>query len=448
MATTTDERSSVGLLLRRTGFGATGAAIDAAVAAGYGATVDAVLASLVPSGDAAADAIASPDLATPSAPGKGATADERKAYRARRRAQSDALVEWWVERMIVADHPAAEKLTWFWHGHFATSIDKVRNPALMRRQHDIFRRLGAGDVSELTVAVAQDPAMLIWLDANTNVAAHPNENFARELMELFTVGIGAYTEQDVKEVARTFTGWSYDHQSLAFVERASLHDSGTKTILGQTGPFDGLDTIRLIAGTDASARFVAARLWSRYARPIDADDPIAHDLAATWHTSRRGDVLLRAVLMHPEFRADATRSGLVKQPVEWAVGTVRAFGLSPQTRVTEKLTVGRATAKVLADLGQTPFRPPSVGGWPAQAAWLNTAADQVKLTFARALAPAALATPAGVALQAAGDRPAHLAWMLGLDGWRPATAAALATVADDAATLVILGLTSPDVSLA
>jgi hypothetical protein len=290
-------------------------------------------------------------------------------------------VQWWVDRMIVAEHPAAEKLAWFWHGHFATSIDKVKVAALMSRQHQIFRRQGTGDFTALTSAVAQDSAMLRWLDADTNLVAHPNENFARELMELFTLGIGNYNETDVKEAARTFTGWSFDRGTLAFVERPRQHDRGTKTILGQTGDFDGLDTIQLLTATDASARFVAARMWSRYARPVDPADPVVTDLAAAWGASRRADVLLRAVLTHPQFATDATRWGLVKQPVEWAVGAVRAFGFTPDTVVAGKVTVGMATTRVLAALGQTPFRPPSVGGWPAQAAWLNTAADQLKLTF-------------------------------------------------------------------
>jgi uncharacterized protein (DUF1800 family) len=441
-------RADVALLLRRAGFAATGAEVDAAADAGYAATVDAVMAALAPGADAAADAIAVPDLSVAAAPGKDAPVAQRQAYNQQLRQQAAALVQWWVDRMIVAQRPAAEKLAWFWHGHFATSLDKVKVAALMYRQNQIFRQDGAGDFTSLTGAVAQDPAMLRWLDADTNVAAHPNENFARELMELFTLGIGNYSETDVKEAARTFTGWSFDRATLAFAERPRLHDRGTKTILGQSGAFDGLDTIRHITGTDASARFVAARVWSRYARPVDPADPIVTDLAAAWGPSRGVDLLLRSVFTHPQFATDATRTGLVKQPVEWAVGAVRAFGLAPTAPLAGKVTVGTATTHVLAALGQTPFRPPSVGGWPAQAAWLNTAADQLKLSFAQALAAPALATPAGQALVAATDRPAQLAWLLGLDGWRPATAAALGQVARDPATLVTFALTSPDFSLA
>jgi uncharacterized protein (DUF1800 family) len=443
-----DARADVALLLRRAGFATTGAEVDAAATAGYAATVDAALGGLAPGADPAADAVAAPDLTPPAAPGKDATTATRQAYNQQLRQQATALVQWWVDRMLVAQRPAAEKLAWFWHGHFATSIDKVKVAALMHRQNQLFRQQGTGGFTDLTGAVAQDPAMLRWLDADTDVAAHPNENFARELMELFTLGIGNYGETDVKEAARTFTGWSFDRTTLAFVERPRQHDHGTKTILGQSGDFDGLDTIRLVSGTDASARFVAARVWSRYARPVTPDDPIVTDLATAWGPSRRVDVLLRAVFTHPQFTTDATRTGLVKQPVEWAIGAVRAFGLRPDATLAGKVTVGAATTRALAGLGQTPFRPPSVGGWPAQAAWLNTAADQVKLAFAQALAPAAVASAAGQAVVAAPDRPAQLAWLLGLDGWRPATAAALAGVAHDPAALVTFALTSPDFSLA
>jgi uncharacterized protein (DUF1800 family) len=443
-----DARADVALLLRRAGFGATGAEIDAATVAGFDATLDTIIASL--SGlDSAADALAAPSLTTPAPLGANASAAERQARNSTLRQEGGAIVDWWLARMVLASLPAAEKFAWFWHGHFATSIDKVRRADLMYRQNQIFRRSGPGDLTALVTAVAQDPAMLIWLDGDTNVAAHPNENFARELMELFTFGIGNYSEADVKEAARTFTGWTFDRATLAFVERPRLHDGGTKTLLGQTGAFDGTDTVRIVTTTPASARFLAARMWSRYATAISPADPVAGDIAAAW-TDRRGDSLLRAVFAHPQFRSDGVRVGLVKQPIEWVVGTLRAFGLPPTAALPGGTTLAAATRNVLAALGQTPFAPPSVGGWPAQEAWLNTAADQQKLTFARAIANAAATTPAGaaVATTPAADRPSHLAWLLGLDGWRPATATALSSVADDASLLITFGLTAPDYQLA
>jgi uncharacterized protein (DUF1800 family) len=443
-----DARSDVALLLRRAGFGATGAEIDAATAAGYDATLDAIIASLSAT-DAAADAVPVPSLGPPAPLSAGASASERQARNATVRQQAEALVDWWLARMLVAAPPAAEKFAWFWHGHFATSIDKVRRADLMYRQNLILRHSGPGDVTAFATAVAQDPAMLVWLDGDTNVAAHPNENFARELMELFTLGIGNYSEQDVKEAARTFTGWTFDRTSLAFVERPRQHDAGPKTLLGQTGNFDGTDTIRIVTAAPASARYLAARMWSRYASAVSPTDPVAVDVAAAW-TDHRGDSLLRAVFAHPQFRSDGVRFGLVKQPIEWVVGALRAFGLTPTMTFPAGTTVGAAARAALTGLGQAPFQPPSVGGWPAQEAWLNTAADQLKLTFARAVANAAATSSAGAALAATAiaDRPGHLGWLLGLDGWRPATAAALTAVADDPRLLVTFALTAPDYQLA
>jgi uncharacterized protein (DUF1800 family) len=443
-----EARVDVALLMRRAGFGATGAEIDVAAAAGYDATLDTIIASLAES-DAGADAVAVPSLTAPAPLGANASAAQRQARTATLRQESAAIVDWWLARMLLTTQPAAEKFAWFWHGHFATSIDKVRRADLMYRQNQLFRHSGPGDVTALVTAVAQDPAMLVWLDGDTNVAAHPNENFARELMELFTLGIGNYSEQDVKEAARTFTGWTFDRTTLAFVERPRVHDHGTKTLLGQTGDLDGTDTVRIVTTAPPSARFLAARMWSRYATAITPADPVAAAIAGTW-SDRRGDSLLRAVFAHPQFRSDGVRAGLVKQPIEWVVGTLRAFGLPPAAALPGGTTVAAAARTVVAGLGQTPFEPPSVGGWPAQEAWLNTAADQLKLTFARAIAVAAAATPAGAALAttAAADRPSHLAWLLGLDGWRPATATALASVADDPNLLITFALTAPDYQLA
>jgi uncharacterized protein (DUF1800 family) len=350
-----DDRADVALLLRRAGFGATGAEIDAAVTAGYEATVEAVIASLA-SSDTAADAVATPDLTAPAPAGAGASASERQAVAQQLRQKAVDLHDWWVARMLAAAHPAAEKFTWFWHGHFATSIDKVRRADLMYRQNEIFRQHGPADFTALTMAVAQDPAMLVWLDADTNVAGHANENFARELMELFTLGIGNYSETDVKEAARTFTGWSFNRSTLAFVERPNRHDSGSKTVLGHVGNLDGTDVIRLLTTSPVAARFVAARLWSRYATPITAADPIAGDLATTWATERRADALLRSVFLHPQFRTDAVRTGLVKQPIEWTVGALRAFGLTAATTVAGRTTVAAAARAALAGLGQPPRR--------------------------------------------------------------------------------------------
>ncbi|MBV8981407.1 MAG: DUF1800 family protein, partial [Acidimicrobiia bacterium] len=245
--------SAIAHLYRRAGFGIGAEDLDAATARGYAATVDRVLATSGP--DPAAAEVAVPTL-TPAQPAgaRNATIEQRKTMRRALHQESVQLARWWLQRMARAANPLAEKLPLFWHGHFATSVDKVRFGSLMYRQNQLFRALGSGPFETLTQAVAKDPAMLLWLDANSDKKGHPNENFARELLELFTLGLGSYTEDDVKSAARAFTGWTFDAAGGQFRLRASQHDDGMKTVLGVTGDLGGEDVIRTAVHEPASAR--------------------------------------------------------------------------------------------------------------------------------------------------------------------------------------------------
>ena len=235
MATDAD-RALIGHLLRRSGFGASGAEIDAAAAAGYEATLDGLFA---PVDDPGADATPPPSFTDPaSGAGASLSAAQREALNADRAQQSDDLVAWWLARMTAAARPWTEKRTFFWHGHFATSIQKVNSAALMLAQNQTLRALGGGDFRTLMRTVFTDPAMMLWLDASGSTAAAPNENLARESMELFTLGVGAFTEQDVRQAALALTGWRLNRASglATFVPRA--HAPGPETILGSTAAFD------------------------------------------------------------------------------------------------------------------------------------------------------------------------------------------------------------------
>ena len=180
--------------------------------------------------------------------------ERRKLQQEEQRAQRERMIElraWWLRRMASGRRPLQEKMTLFWHGHFATSAEKVRDVYLMWRQNEVFRRLATGNWLELLVSVSKDPAMLIWLDQAQSRKQHPNENFAREVMELFTLGEGHYTEHDVTEAARALTGWSYDRMAQDFVDRPMLHDRGAKTIFGRTGNFDGQDFLEMLVAQSA-----------------------------------------------------------------------------------------------------------------------------------------------------------------------------------------------------
>ena len=220
--------SQLSHLYRRAGFGASHDRLKQLAPGGYDAAVDALLAR--PPGDAGADALPRPNLVSTVSPGDVETLEERKARTQARAAQRREIVLWWMDRMVATSVPLREKLALFWHGHFATSIEKVNEASFMLSQNEIFRSLGGGRFDALTQAVAKDPAMMIWLDSNQNKKGSPNENFARELMELFTIGIGSYSDGDVREAARAFTGWRINRKTGEFSIVRAQHDPGQKTI--------------------------------------------------------------------------------------------------------------------------------------------------------------------------------------------------------------------------
>ncbi|HVA73185.1 MAG TPA: DUF1800 domain-containing protein [Acidimicrobiales bacterium] len=431
-------RSDIALLYRRAGFGLTGAEVDQLVPAGYEAAVDGLITGLS-APDPAGDAVAPPQFPTPQYLGKSASPDERKQFATQLRQGLVQLQDWWIGRMVATSTPLREKLTLFWHGHFATGVSKVRDPKLMFLQNQLFRSLGAGSFEALTQAVAKDGAMMFWLDTETDKKAHPNENFARELMELFTIGIGNYTQADVTAGARSFTGWTYSRRDYQYVFRTGQHDYGDKTFLDQTGDFGGEDVVSILVQKPESARFVLAKLWSHFAYPAQPSDPVVDDLVSAYGPGLDITAALRAMFLHPQFRSAQARTGLVKQPVEYLAGVARALKLG--------VTAGKLTlARIASALGQTPFNPPNVGGWGQNSYWLDTATAELRLKAAAYLAHEAdLGTVESVAHQ---QRAAAVADLLGLDGWGPTTAAALAAQSDRPVELVALALVSPEYVLA
>jgi uncharacterized protein (DUF1800 family) len=436
-----DARSRIAHLYRRAGFGARPDELDAAVAAGYEATVDKLVDLSV--ADGAAAAVPPPTFTPPAVVAPPADeAARRAAQQADQRANREdgrKLNQWWMDRMVLSTTPLRERLTLFWHDHFATSIQKVKDPELMYRQNEIFRAQGAGTFEALAQAVAKDPAMLVWLDANENRKGKPNENFARELFELFLLGIGNYSEADVKEGARAFTGWQYRRVTGDFALAAAQHDTGAKSVFGQTGNFGGEDVIRMAVAQPASAPYVVSKLWSGFARPVGTNDPVVRQLTPDF--AKDGDVgkLMRAIFLHPEFVAPATRTGLVKTPIEYVAGALRALGL-------RAAALGANLPQLMESLGQQPFAPPSVGGWPPNGYWLTTSFALSRLRIASTMAGKAKLDAITSASQA--DRPAAVARLLSVDGWGPATSAGLAQVAGDPKALLTVALVAPEYVLA
>ncbi len=462
MTDSQQDRALIGHLLRRTGFGASGAEIDAASALGFQALVDELFAAGPDPG-----VVATPPptgLADP-LPGGKATPAQTKAANAQRTQAAYELIAWWIARMVAAHRPWVEKRTFFWHGHFATSVQKVRSAALMLEQNQTQRTLGGGDFRTLMRAMLTDPAMMIWLDAAGSTAKAPNENLARESMELFSLGVGNYTETDVRQAALTLTGWRLDRSSGKAVFVAKAHAAGPETILGHTAAFDVDAFTDLLMAQPANARFIASRMWFR----LGSSDPIPADtlnrLISAYGANHDLSALARAIFTDPVFTNDAVstnstasttdtastnnaatassasaRYALVKQPVEYVVGAMRALKVNPPADGSAPESALLRAA--LNGLGQLPFAPPNVGGWPSGRLWLTTAATQARITFAHWVATAGdVSQVADAAPSARIDAAAHL---LGIDAFSDRTRAALADVAGDPAALVELALLSPE----
>ena len=418
-------RSAVAHLLRRAGFGASGAEIDAAMKAGYEATVAALLS---PGGaDAGAAATPPPDFAPVKGPKKGGAPEDY------------ALVAWWLARMAAVTQPLVEKRTFFWHGHFATSLQKVKSVGYMLKQNQTMRSLGGGDFSVLVHAMVRDPAMMLWLDSAGNTLKAPNENLARELMELFTLGVGNYTETDVREAARALTGWRLDPDGGSTLV-PKLHDATSKTVLGKSANFDDASLVDWLVQQPASPKFIAARAWGRFGMPGPIPDDVSGRLQAAYGPGRDFSALLKALFLDPVFRGPQARYALVKQPTEYVVGVLRALKI--KIDATENSKDVQALRSALSGLGQIPFYPPNVGGWPEGTAWLTTAAAQTRFVFAEwAVGKGDLSQVADAAPSQRIDAVAHL---LGVDAYSDRSAAALREVVADPKQLVTLALVAPE----
>jgi uncharacterized protein (DUF1800 family) len=299
--------------------------------------------------------------------------------------------------MITTVRPLQEKMTLFWHGHFATAIAKVAQPKLMYVQNETMRSNALGVFDDLLTAMYKDPAMLIWLDGQRNIKGAPNENWGREVMELFTLGRGNYTEDDVHACARAFTGWRISSDGEAvFVPK--LFDSGSKTLLGQTGNWTSDDAVRILCASPATGRFLATKLWNFFATdspPASAIDSLARVYAESGHSIR---AMMTTLLTMPEFYSPSARYAHVKSPVEFVVMAVRQLGLT---------TVDTSTfPRNLALLGQELFNPPNVGGWPGGMNWISAGSMLARFNFASHLtgdAPGSTGVIDGPSLLASSD---------------------------------------------
>lgn len=303
------------------------------------------------------------DRWTPRSQFRSWSEEERRTWLRQTIRQGQELRAWWFGEMLATASPFTERMTLFWHNHFVSSLQKVRPTRLMYRQNLLLRRHALGNFRELLHAVARDPAMIVYLDNASNRKGQPNENFARELMELFTLGEGRYGEQDVKEAARAFTGWGIDGETGEFMFRSAQHDDGPKTLLGKTAAFDGSEVIDLLLEQPQTAETIVRKLWREFVSPA----PDAREVARIAAKFRKSDydirVPVRMLLVSDAFYAEANRASLVKSPVELLVGTLRQF----------RFEVGDTYPFVVMSrqLGQDLMAPPNVKGWPGGEQWIN-----------------------------------------------------------------------------
>jgi uncharacterized protein (DUF1800 family) len=283
----------------------------------------------------------------------------------------EQLRGWWLLRMTQTAFPLRARVALYWHNHFATSFAKVQSSAMMLQQLRTFERHGLGRFEDLLLAVARDPAMSVWLDGDQNIVGRPNENFARELFELFALGVGHYTEDDIREAARAFTGWHQRGGRFRFLRLN--HDTGRKTVFGEMGHFGGEDIIRLAVRHDACAPFLARKLIREFVHP-DPPAKLVDDIADRLRDNGMHiGHTLRDLMKHPSLRDEALARRRVVAPVEFVVGMARSIGLRP---------AANDMARVTSDMGQRLFEPPSVKGWDGDRAWLNAATMLVRLNTA------------------------------------------------------------------
>lgn len=345
-------------LLNRAGFGASWEEIARLAPLSREQAVDRLLANTAEP--------AAPQLQADIQPGKlkNATDQEKKALLRQIRQDVVTMQGWWLKQIITTPSPLQERMTLFWHNHFVSGMQKVKVPALMLQQNQMLRQHATGNFADLLQAVAHDPAMLVYLDNVSNQKDKPNENFARELMELFTLGEGHYSEQDVREAARAFTGWSIDRQTRQFRFYAFRHDNGSKTLLGQRGNLNGDDVIRILLAQPATAETIVRKLWREFISPT----PDPAEVSRMAHRFRNQGYalkpLLRDMLTSPHFYDPSNRGSLIKSPVDLVAGTLHTLHIN----ATDPVQLARITTQ----LGQSLFNPPNVKGWPGQNEWISS----------------------------------------------------------------------------
>jgi uncharacterized protein (DUF1800 family) len=424
------QRLETSRLLHRFGFGPRPGEYAQALADGVAATRSKVL--TVPAVDAGAANVVEPEI-TDLGPRPKPNTKEVVPFAIAMRYQSQQMVMWWLDRMAVSDHGLTERMTWFWHGHWATSIQKLNYALPIFKQNKTLRANCLGNFATMTKAMINDGALQFWLDGQDNTLKAPNENLGRELMELFTLGVGRYTEDDVKNISRALTGYQVARSNGEVTINERRRDKNPVTLLGTTTVFTGDSLADFLVARDDSAQFVAERLWYRF---ISSTEDMPKSFSAKSAFASR-DISAAVAAMAVDNAMRDEKYAMVKSPVEWFISACRALELTPS-----QLKTPAQLINYLDKLGQVPFSPPNVGGWPAGEAWLSSATAQYRIAFATWLIKQSDLTVLKSMTPA--QRVVKSADWLGVAEWSPRTKAALRDAQVDPAQFALLALCSPE----
>ena len=423
------ERRKIARLVHRFGFGPRPGEFNSLLTLGFDSAANIYLTS--PSSDEFADSQPEPEVSD-QGPRPAPNSSTVVAYATEKRAQLSSLTLWWLDRMVLSEHSLRERMTWFWHGHWATSYQKVDDALPMFLQNLTLRAFALGNFATMARAMVNDGALIYWLDGQTNTIKAPNENLSRELMELFVLGVNRYTESDVRETAKALTGYRVNKTSGAVTFLPKQHFSGTINFLGTSGSFDGNSLSDFLVSRSDCAQFISERLWYRF---ISSTSPFDDRGLTAAFAQRDIAKLVQALGRHPAL--DDPTNSLVKSPIDWFVSVCRAFEITPS-----KFSNTALLRRYLDNLGQVPFFPPNVGGWPADQAWLSSSSAQYRIQFATALVKESNLSP--ISSLPESMRISALADLLGVAAWSQRTELALRGAIKDPQRLALLAICSPE----
>jgi uncharacterized protein (DUF1800 family) len=421
------QRLEIARLFHRTGFGPKPGEFAEALRAGVASTRSKILSP--PSTVSYVTPPVLTDLGARPAPNSPAVVE----FSQQLRYQNQQLFLWWLDEMVTSPHTLQEKMTWFWHGHWATSVGKVNYALPMLNQNVTMRKYALGNFTEFSKAMFSDGALQVWLDGQENTVKAPNENLSREMMELFVLGVNRYTETDVKELARAFTGYQVSRSTGVVTYNARRRDIAPVTVLGKTGVMSPEEVITHLVAQNNSAQFVAERIWYRF---VSSQEPLPQDHPMIKAFAGRDTYALMKSLIESSALSQEQYS-MVKSPVEWFIGICRALTITPSQLPSPTKLIG-----YLEKLSQVPFSPPNVGGWPVDQAWLSSASAQYRLSFATSIIGEADLT--ALAAIPTVRRPAYLADLLGVVEWSTRTSYALRSVRDNPQKLFVTAVCSPE----